>query len=54
MPVYREEIWLQIQEENRQAAAAGPDLLDQLEPARRTDGGTAAAARREALQVGVS
>ena len=34
IPVYREEIWLQIQEENRQAAAAGPDLLDQLEPAR--------------------
>ena len=34
VPVYREEIWLQIQEENRQAAAAGPDLLDQLEPAR--------------------
>ncbi len=31
VPVYREEIWLQIQEENRQAAAAGPDLLDQLE-----------------------
>jgi len=30
VPVYREEIWLQIQEENRQAAAAGPDLLDQL------------------------
>ena len=34
IPVYREEIWLQIQEENRQAAAAAPDLLDQLEPAR--------------------
>jgi carbon storage regulator len=34
IPVYREEIWLQIQEENRQAAATGPDLLDQLEPAR--------------------
>jgi carbon storage regulator len=34
IPVYREEIWLQIQEENRQAAAAGPDLLDQLEPSR--------------------
>ena len=34
VPVYREEIWLQIQEENRQAAAAGPDLLDQLEPSR--------------------
>ena len=34
VPVYREEIWLQIQEENRQPAAAGPDLLDQLEPAR--------------------
>lgn len=34
VPVYREEIWLQIQEENRQAAAAGPDLLDQLEPVR--------------------
>jgi carbon storage regulator len=34
VPVYREEIWLQIQEENRQAAAAGTDLLDQLEPAR--------------------
>jgi carbon storage regulator len=31
VPVFREEIWLQIQEENRQAAAAGPDLLDQLE-----------------------
>jgi carbon storage regulator len=40
VPVYREEIWLQIQEENRQAAAAGPDLLDQLEPARRPDGGS--------------
>jgi carbon storage regulator len=39
VPVYREEIWLQIQEENRQASAAGPDLLDQLEPARRTDPG---------------
>jgi len=39
VPVYREEIWLQIQEENRQAAAAGTDQLDQLEPARRTDGG---------------
>ena len=39
VPVYREEIWLQIQEENRQAAAAGPDQLDRLEPARRTDGG---------------
>lgn len=34
VPVYREEIWLQIQEENRQAAAADPDLLDQLEPSR--------------------
>ena len=40
VPVYREEIWLQIQEENRQAAAAGHDLVDQLEPARRPDGGS--------------
>ena len=34
VPVYREEIWHQIQEENRQAAAAGTDLLDALEPAK--------------------
>ena len=32
VPVYREEIWTQIQEENRAAAAAGAADLDRLEP----------------------
>jgi carbon storage regulator len=32
VPVYREEIWLQIQEENRQAAAAGAEAVEALEP----------------------
>ena len=37
VPVYREEIWQQIQEENRRAAAAAADLVDALEPNRNRD-----------------
>jgi carbon storage regulator len=37
IPVYREEIWRQIQEENRRASAAAPELVDALEPHKRTD-----------------
>jgi carbon storage regulator len=34
VPVYREEVWIQIQEENRAAAAAGADAVAALEPKR--------------------
>jgi len=32
IPIYREEIWLAVMEENRAAAAAAPDALPPLPP----------------------
>lgn len=37
VPVYREEVYLQIQEENRLAADVPTDALEALEPRRGTD-----------------
>ena len=34
VPVFREEVWLQIQEENRAAASAAADAVAALEPKR--------------------
>jgi carbon storage regulator len=33
LPIYREEIWLAVKEENRAAAEASPDALPGAEPA---------------------
>jgi carbon storage regulator len=44
VPIYREEIWLAVKEENRAAAAATPDAIPAKPPAA---GGAGSAAKTE-------
>ncbi len=39
VPIYREEIWLAVREENRAAAEAAPDALASLQPPEPPAGG---------------
>jgi carbon storage regulator len=39
VPIYREEIWLAVREENRAAAEAAPDALASLQPPEPPPGG---------------
>jgi carbon storage regulator len=48
IPIYREEIWLAVMEENRAAAAAHADALPAEPPASGTDTAPAPAAERDA------